>query len=152
MKKEVKLYCSGVVIFSNNKPSKAFRLVNDDGTLSDEIVYFSGKSLSLCWPGQVYKVEADLEKGGVKTIYGRPEFHEVYGDEKQRAEDRITSEANQTVITAMTQSKKAETSKSDILNVLKPLRRAYDKTNALGRIAIEVRVLQYLRNNNDLYY
>jgi hypothetical protein len=59
-------------------------------------------------------------------------------------------EAAETEIAATKQMKKARTDKTTVLELLRPLRKAWKGTNHAGRLALEVRALNYLRNGTDL--
>lgn len=45
---------------------------------------------------------------------------------------------------------KAKKDKSGLLDLLKPLRQQYAKTNHAGKLALEVRILNYIRYGKDL--
>ena len=137
----------GVVILSNDKKGYGFEFLDKDKKRTGEKIYFSSKIKNA--PGLIYEIEMSTTEGE-RSFNGEPKLIGQYANEEVRAELFITSNANLTMLTAFTQRKKAENSKEDILSCLKPIRKAYLKTNSLGRMAIEVRVLNYIRHNSDL--
>lgn len=99
----------------------------------------------------VYAMEADLIDGEISTIYPNSfKYMGLVTDDDQAATIKLQAEAVTTEHTARQQAKKALNDKTVILETLKPLRKAYAKTNAVGRLALELRILNYLRNGKDL--
>jgi len=150
MKEQVKIYCIGTQITDKGKKAKGFRFVNEDRTLQEGEFTFSGKGCLACYVGQVYTVKMEIYDNGDMTMYGSPLVFGNYHDNEQIAKDRLSSEANETLLTARAQSKKAATEKVDILELLRPLRKQYCRTNTQGQVALEARVLYYLRMGRDL--
>lgn len=108
-------------------------------------------------PGGYYFIEKSLvdfsdDDGGVTSIATKAMrwSGERIDSQEELAVVIARHEAAETEKAAINQKKKAVSDKAPLLELLKPLRREYNKTNAVGRLALEVRVLNYLRNGNDL--
>ncbi|AUS01959.1 hypothetical protein NVP3058O_041 [Vibrio phage 3.058.O._10N.286.46.B8] len=144
------VYC-GVRTDNGKNQWLSFRLVNDDGiTLQPDCLFgkkgFKGFNVSV---GS--KCECDVivnERGSLETIRGVPNPIKIWHDKDDVAAMRALNDACVSVVAAHNQTKKDGA--NVVLDCLKPLRQAYKSTNAVGRTALEVRVLNYLRNGRDL--
>lgn len=143
--KHVLLLCMGTVLLNNNKKGYGYIILNEDGTKeTDDTMYFQKV---IGGAGNVYKAFYNKESA---EIQGGITWQENYHNRERGAELRIASDAVLTQLAAVAQSNKARNDKTDLLATLKPLRKAWHNTNASGRLALEVRVLNYLRNGMDL--
>jgi hypothetical protein len=119
-----------------------FKEVLPDGALNGERIY-SQKSMRHFRVGAVYEVEIDPDKP--TTIYPTTmRWLHLWNDTSEAATWQACADAFDTLETARRQQKKDERRKLP-LELLEPLREEYRKTNAAGRLALEVRVLAYLR-------
>ncbi len=149
MKQKVELFCTGTHIGSSNQKLIGFIVLDEEGQPTDkELVYLASKFKG-CYVGQVYNAEMKFGKDST-VIYGRPDYVRTHGDDEFILEHRINSEANETILTFKKQSQKEAREKTDIMAQLEPLRRAYQRTNMQGKVAMEARVLYYLRRGEDL--
>ena len=140
----------GARLTLTKKKIMAFVLLDEDFCKVGEVCAFNIKGSFIV--GGVYSVSCALGKGG--------ELESIVSETLQWNGDRVPEdelsvllllhEAALTEASAISQKKKALADKSSILDVLKPLRVEYQRTNPVGKLALEVRVLNYLRNNNDL--
>lgn len=134
----------GMVRLIGNKKGYGFIKLDSDGNETKEVMYFEKMK---CYAGGVYKIEYNDKEGQIR---GKMEWDRSFHDEERTAELSLVSQATDTTFIAEAQEKKARASKQDILNCLKPVRQAWANTNHAGRLALEVRVLNYLRNNSGL--
>lgn len=129
----------------------SFSLISDDGmSLGGECLFdkksFKGFSVSV---GTVCKADMKVSGGSLQTIIGIPKPISVWHNKAEIASMRILHDACLSTVSAYNQASK---DCSDVvLQCMKPLREAYKQTNSLGKTAIEVRVLNYLRNGRDLH-
>ena len=130
---------TGKVILSNKKPGLVFRpIVN--GQLADE-KYYDTKGMPRVSVGGVYQVKAS----GTKIVPSSFKWLRTWEDTGQVAVWQTEARAFDTELRTRKQEK-SETSVQHMLEVLAPLRKAYNRTNHIGRLAIEVQVLAYLRS------
>lgn len=143
------IICLGMRVVEGNKKVLKLDLVNANCLLSGDPVYFSyDNSLSV---GGIYEVEGTLKAGKIfKIVFSNTRFVKAYDDKKYCQEIRLAHQAAQTEYAAIIQAKKFKSDNSEILSGFVAARRAWQKTNAVGRMALEVRVLNYLRNGKDL--
>lgn len=64
--------------------------------------------------------------------------------------NRLKHDGAKTLASSVSQAKKLANDRSNVLDCMEPLRRAYNNTNSQGKMALEVRVLHYLRYGKDL--
>ncbi|OES24042.1 hypothetical protein [Alteromonas macleodii] len=141
--------CLGTRVGTKNDKWVGLQRVDENEQLIGEIGYYS--AIKNAFPGAIFSIEAELTDESLSTIHPSTlTFVKTLADTALSAKIKIEHEANETKLTAIKQAKKARTDKSDILDCLRPLRLAYRNTNHAGRLALEVRVLHYLRNDSDL--
>ena len=134
----------------NNKLYYGYRPCDSQGVPTGKERACFDKSYSLTLAG-VYSVDADLVDGEINTLYVNTfKYLGLVTDDEQAATIKLQAEALKTEHTARCQAKKSLNDKTVILDVLKPLRKAWANTNAVGKMALEVRILSYLRNGKDL--
>ncbi len=137
----IKLVCVGKV-HAKKELCLLFRIVASDHTLGDERIY-AHKHLKQVRVGNVYEVE--IGKEDPTRIYTNTiRWVCVWKDQTEAAIWQAAAAAFDTLELAKKFEKK-ETGRQLPLELLKPLREQYWKTNSMGRLAIEVRVLAYLR-------
>lgn len=146
---DVLIVCTGTVLDISSKKHTAFQLIDDAENKVGNTAYFI--KLKTTFVTGIFKVQGKVVDGNLETIQpSTMQYVRQIKDKEWAAEIRIAHEAAETAYSALQQWKKARNDKSDILDVLKPLRRAWHNTNATGKLALEVRVLNYLRNGKDL--
>ena len=119
-----------------------FRVILPDGQAGDERRY-SQKSLKSVRVGNVYEV--DVAAGDQTRIYvDSARWLRVWDNEQEAAVWQAASAAFDTVELAR-KHEKQQTSRRLPVELLKPIRDEYWRTNSAGRLAIEVRLLAYLR-------
>lgn len=136
-----KLICVGKV-HANKEVCLTFRMVASDGTLGDERIY-AHKHLKQVRVGNVYEVEIDREDP-TRIYTNTIRWLCVWKDQTEAATWQAAAAAFDTLELAKKFEKK-ETGRRLPLELLRPLREQYWRTNSMGRLAIEVRVLAYLR-------
>ena len=119
-----------------------FRVVLPDGQSGPERLY-SQKSLKSIRVGHVYEVDAD-PADPTRIYVDSARWLRLWGDEAEAAVWQTASAAFDTLELAR-KHQKQQTSRRLPLELLKPIRDEYWRTNSAGRLAIEVRVLAYLR-------
>lgn len=142
----LRLLCLGTRYFQGSKKHTAYIEIDENQNIvSDEVVHYSHNSKVNV--NVIYTVQSP-EKG---SILGNSfEVVERLKDEDQSATQLLEHEAHELAFLTYKKSKKAQSDKTGILNLLWPLRQLYKNTNALGKMALEVRILNYLRNGKDL--
>jgi hypothetical protein len=137
----VQLVCTGKAR-SKGELCWVFRLVLPDGKAGPERLY-SQKRLKSIRVGNVY--ELDVDPSDPTRIYvDSPRWLRLWDDEHEAAVWQTASSAFDTAELAR-KHEKQQTSRRLPLELLKPIREEYWRTNSAGRLAIEVRVLAYLR-------
>lgn len=145
---EVTVLCLGTRLLNGTKKCTAVQLVDEhEEPVGEPCLYLNLKGTH---PGGIFTCKATLEGNELQTIKSNLKFAKQMSDREWAAEIRLSHDAAETTLAALSQVKKAKNDKTPLLEVLRPLRRAYQKTNANGKLAIEVRVLNYLRNGRDL--
>lgn len=121
------------------KPAVVLRRVGDDGTLGKRDEVYLSKNLQRAVVGGVYEMEASEDTIHPSTFTYKERWH----DEAAVAEWQATSRAAEIVEAA--ERRERNDSEPIALELLRPLRRAYSRTNWNGKMALEVLVLNYLR-------
>jgi hypothetical protein len=137
------LACVGKVSLSDGKIGLVFRDVTPEGSLGDERTY-EHKGLQQLRIGAVYSVEAD--SANTRTIYTNTfRWLRLWDKTDEAAGWQAAADAFDTQRLTVQQERKQNARKHPV-ELLAPIREQYWKTNPLGRLAIEVRVLAYLRS------
>ena len=135
-------------VFQDGKLSTCLHQFKD-GTLVGRATYFDHNSKF--WTGQIYDMDVKLDDGGIHSYYGSTaEFAEESLPDVMRTRIQAESRSAELAKTVYQQAKKASGGSDLMLEQMLPLRRAYQNTNSLGRMAMEVRVLNCLRNGREL--
>jgi hypothetical protein len=138
----IRLVCVAKTYIEKVQAGLVFREVTADGSLGNERIY-SQKSLKHIRVGAVYEVEIDAEKP--TSIYTHTlRWLHLWENKTEAAVWQASADAFDTLEVVRRQQKKDERRKLP-LELLEPIREEYRKTNAAGRLALEVRVLAYLR-------
>ena len=137
----------------NGKAStQLFRLIND--VCEGQMSCFTMKAKQKPLVGCVYTVIAKTCQidGHIETL--KPDSFQIgygtFSDESYLREIQLKQRAESTLANAKRQAIKDSKSDELILDCMKPLRQAYKKTNRQGQMAIEVRLLNFLRYGGDL--
>lgn len=130
--------CMGKVQVVGDKLGVKFAVLEEGGRLGREAI-FAGKNLSRCVPGGVYEVLMNdaQAKGGFKWLRTYPDRGAVAGWQAQ-------SEAAEVAHRAL-KLEKEEGKRNEMLKALNPVRVAYRRTDRIGRLALEVVLLDLLR-------
>lgn len=148
--RKVFLLCRGVVIGKSHARAQAYiQVCVKNGTVfeqGDEVI-FSG--ITGTFAGLVYQAEVKIKNGQVSSVFP----HSFTYDEEMtngvsedvRAMHSAKSDANTLELLVRSKHKKAARDRSSIFDAMLPLRQAYKKTNGMGKMAMEVRLLHYLR-------
>jgi hypothetical protein len=139
--------CTGKAETNDGKTALVLRELCEDGSLADERL-FTAKDLH-CRVGHVYRIRISEAKGADSIYPSTARWTSTYEDEAQVAAWQAKARAFDVEKAALREQKKAEGTQQ-MLEVLKPLRTIYQQTNTLGRLAIEVQVLAYLRQVRGL--
>ncbi len=136
------LVCVGKAYAKTKEVCFIFLVVGSDGRAGDERIY-AQKHLKHVRVGHLYEVETDsTEPTRIHTNTMR--WLNVWHDAAEAATWQTAAAAFDTLDLAHKNEKK-ETGRRLPLELLRPIREEYLKTNPAGRLAIEVRVLAYLR-------
>lgn len=138
---KVQLVCVGKA-HAKKDVCLVFRLVTSDGTATEERLY-GQKTLKQVRVGSVYEVETDVNDS-TRIHANTIRWVHMWKDQEEAAMWQTAAAAFDTLELAR-KCEKRETGRKLPLELLKPLRDEYWKTNSSGRLAIEVRVLAYLR-------
>jgi hypothetical protein len=134
--------CVGKTYLSDGKIGLVFRDVNPDGSMGDERIY-QFKGLQHLRVGAVYEVEVDDQNP--RSIYTRTfRWLRLWDKTDEAAVWQLAVDAFDTRHLAAQQEKKHNARKLPV-ELLAPIREEYRRTNPLGRLAIEVRILAYLK-------
>lgn len=151
-KEIIKVTCVGLRIGTKDNKLIGIVRVSDSSNIVGDIAYYDFKGMGDFYIGGVYEIKASLKDDEIEYIIPKSASYVGKFNNKSLIEEwQIEHESTKTMFTVKAQVKKASTTGKDtLLEALKPLRRAYASTNYEGRLALEVRVLNYLRNGRDL--
>jgi hypothetical protein len=139
--------CTGKAETTDGKTALVLREMSEGGKLADERL-FTAKDLR-CRVGHVYRIRISETKGADSIYPSTASWISAYEDGVQVAAWQAAARAFDVEKAARRRQKQAEETQQ-MLEVLKPLRTIYQRTNALGRLAIEVQLLSYLRQARGL--
>jgi hypothetical protein len=136
--------CTGLTELSDGKVGVVLQIVKPDGTLDTTRKVFAEKACKKVsmFIGSTYQVEA-TEDFSTAIIAGA-KYQGIWANDADRAEWKTLERA----FTLERAAKKRHASDADrnaMSESLAPIREAYRKTNSVGRLAIEIQVLAYLR-------
>ncbi len=138
----IQMVCVGKTLLQSGKIGFVFNEVLADGTLGTERIY-SDRNLKHVRVGAVYQVEVDPENP--RSIFTQTlRWVSLWHNKEEAAVWQLTTDAFDTASAALKQEKK-ETSRELLVELLAPLRKRYWSTNPVNRLAMEVRILAYLR-------
>ena len=138
----ITLVCVGKTYIQNGKIGLVFREINENGSAGAERIY-SQKDLKHVRVGAVYEVEGSAEN--LRSIFTDTlRWLRLWEDKPEAAAWQAAADAFDTRDLAAKQEKNQNARKLP-LELLEPIRKEYRRTNAVGRLAFEVRVLAYLR-------
>jgi hypothetical protein len=118
-------------------------MIAPDGTAGEERLY-SQKKMKSIRVGSVYEFGVD-SKDSTRIYVDTARWMRVWDNEQEAAVWQLASAAFDTTEDAR-KHEKQQTSRRLALELLEPIRKEYWRTNYAGRLAIEVRVLAYLRH------
>jgi hypothetical protein len=134
--------CVGKTYLNDGKIGLAFRDVSPDGSTGEDRIY-QYKGLQHLRVGAVYEVEVDSQNP--RSIYTSTfRWLRLWDKTGEAAVWQLAVDAFDTQHLIAQQEKKRNARRLP-LELLAPIRDEYWRTNPLGRLAIEVRVLAYLR-------
>src|SRR5579859_871524 len=139
--------CTGKTETADGKPAIILRKLSEANELGTERL-FASKGLH-CRVGHVYRIQVSETKGADSIFPSTERWISQYANAEQVAAWQAAARAFEIEKAAARERKKAEGTQQ-MLEVLKPLRTIYQRTNALGRLAIEVQLLAYLRQGRGL--
>ena len=102
--------------------------------------------------GAVYNVEVKrdpTDPGKVSARIASRTYAGMFSD-SARVSIWQTAEREREITKRLAQKEKTETARNYIREALAPVRQLYTRTDAVGKMAIEVQVLSYLRYGKDL--
>jgi hypothetical protein len=134
--------CTGHVILSDNKLGISFRKIEEQGQLGEEM-YFDLKNFRHLRAGQVYKVLA----GGTKVVVTSFEWQRTYEDADMVLQWQTRSRVADTEDRLRREERKAG-QVNHLRGTLEPLRLLHSQTDYVGRVILEVMVLQELRRRS----
>jgi hypothetical protein len=119
-----------------------FRLALPNGQAGEERIY-SQKSLKSVRIGSVYEVDAD-PVDSTRIYVDSARWLRLWENKEEAAVWQTSGAAFDTLELAR-KHEQQQTSRRLPLELLRPIREQYWQTNAAGKLAIELRVLAYLR-------
>lgn len=140
-KPRIVLVCTGKIHLNAGGVALVFREVTEDGRAGPERVY-NRKNLERIRVGAVYDVEVNPEVP-TQIFVDTLRWLRLW-DKSEAALWQLAADAFDTCELAARQERK-ENSRKLPVEILEPIRKLYWATNAAGRLAIEIRVLAYLR-------
>lgn len=130
--------CIGKERLANKKLGIRFRMY-EGGVLGEELLYGLDRSTRSYSAGHIYEISYDPQTHRASF----PRVHDYkgqYPDAEQRAAWQTKSRAEEAAARDL-----KEVDELEMARLLRPLRVAYQSTDAMGRCAIEARLLYYLR-------
>jgi hypothetical protein len=138
----IKLVCVGKTYIEESKIGIVFKEIGADILLGRERIY-AEKNVRQARVGAMYEVETD--PNNPRSIFSATlRWLGLWENKEEAATWQLLAEAFATRDLAAKQQKK-ENARKLPLELLDPIRREYFRTNHAGKLAIEVRVLAYLR-------
>lgn len=138
---KIQLVCIGKA-YAGKEICLVFRLVGTDGLAGEERLY-AQKRLKQVRVGNVYEVETSSDDP-TRLLTNTIRWIRIWNNKAEAAIWQTEAAAFDTLELAK-QCERRESTRRLPLELLRPLRDEYWKTNSSGRLAIEVRVLAYLR-------
>lgn len=134
-----KWVCKGKCRLNGGKPGLVFQSV-EEGKLVGKERYFAIKANNRrTRPGAVYELEASGDSAAFSTML----YDSTWPDES----DRLRWEAKAEEVEQTERANKLEKEiRPAFAEALDPIRKFYDRTDAIGRRTIESMVLSYLRH------
>lgn len=151
--RKIKVVYLGSVTGVGDKRAYEVQLVKDGKTVGETSV-FAGTTGKMVCVGNVYNAKGNTKNDQVVRIaefswHDHDQDHRDVLSKEELAALQARDSSTHAHFAAFAQAKKNKGS-DDVLELLKPIRRQWKKTNAVGRMALEVRVLNYLRHGVDL--
>ncbi len=141
-KPRITVVCKGKTYLDSGHIGIVFLDLDDGGALCGERIS-TEKNLKLARVGSVYEVEVD--PNNLRAIYPATlRWRRLWENHAEAATWQTLADSFDTRDLAIKQERK-QTSRKLPVELPAPLREQYWSTNAAGRLAIEVRVLAYLR-------
>ena len=110
-----------------------------DGTVGDEVVF---KHRRVFVVGGVYEIPSTPD--GTTANLANPTFKRLYPDQELRIQWEARDQAEHAALRALKLEKQ---SKAAIETAIEPVRRVYHRTDALGKLALELILLRALRKH-----
>lgn len=142
------LLCKGTVILKGGSLGTEWVQCDAEGTPVEGAKDWVFKERGFA-PGSLYQADVTIDGDSV-TRHGKPAYVGPMLDKELAAQLYVDSDAAKTQHAALSQAKKAVNDNSNVLECLDPLIQAYWSTNGAGRMALEVRILNYIRSGRDL--
>lgn len=130
--------CVGRVRAKGDKLGVKFAVLDDEGR-PGETAIFGGRQVRHCVAGGVYGVLL-----GAKGARGEFTWLRTYPDEAAVARWQAESDAAEVAHRARKLEKNADR-RNEMVEALAPVREAYGRADRIGRLALEVVLLEYLR-------
>lgn len=141
----IRVVCLGNRVHDKDRKSIVVqRLAAQDELMGRPWHFTTKKSHGIA--GCVYEIDAEIDGDDVSIIFSTMRFQGTYHDTDLVAQWKLESQAADTELAAVAQARKAKRDNSAVLECLEPLMNAYMATNPVGRLALEVRVLHYMRS------
>ncbi len=140
------LVCTGKALTRSNKTSIVFELLDADrNSTGRELAYSFGKNFRQCRLGSVYSAPFEtLTEGSAVIISNKLEWVRLWPNTADCIRWQEAWRSFEILERAKRQEKK-QTGLRPALDAIRPMRQLLLKTDYLGRLALEVQVLNYLR-------
>lgn len=142
-----RMVCTGVTELASGKLGTVLYKINEDGSKSQITAIYDERKCA----------KAMIRNGGIYDLEAAPDFSSaILSSAKYKGlwpneADRVRWRADEDILRGKRAAKKRQKldlSSSAIKTALQPLREAWHDTNSLGRLALEVQVLAYLRSGS----
>jgi hypothetical protein len=136
---------TGKVVTSDNKAGIRFQRIEEDGTLSEELIYgITAAYMKRFRPGIIYEVEYHPETR--KAMLAAANWKGTWPNEEERVVWRTQWDIYEAA--ELLKKREKDTQQRNFLRErLLPLRELYARTNYQGKLVMEVMVLNALRHH-----
>jgi hypothetical protein len=138
------IVCSGVTELDDGKLGMILQAVDEAGKISGERHPFSEKACRKgnIFLGGMYKVDANENLTSV--VMNSAKYQGLWPNEVERTRWKADERALE-IERAARKRQAADKSRNAMLDALRPIREAWQSTNSVGKLALEVQVLAYIR-------
>lgn len=130
---------------ATGKPKELFCELNGDNSIKSPLQFQGSKHFKGLGIGNIYSFEFTIEGEKLSLFPSSRQYVKQWDNKEQIIKWRLDSEAKQ-VVEQLRRNEKLANSKQVFFDALKPIIEAYQNTNYVGQMAIEVLVLRLIRS------